>query len=1556
MSRRLTKEELDLQFEQFLKESVSDDSVEFGGGPKRPSVLDSLGKTPPPRVERQKTPPTTRPWWQDDDDDELGSLLGSGRSFRKSLRKTQPIHEEEEEEQRPRRRAAEEEEEGQGDADRSALGMGFISRDSLEPDDSVLASGPIDAVVRSGLDTLEEEEEERRRFFARLEGGANSTIDYSRLNRELDSTGSTLTTLPRRTALPEETKVEVEEEEEKEKESKPPDAQKASPGGSGDYSDDFDEDEASQGAKKSPELTPDRPGMLAKVSLHDSFNSGDEAVHPAEHSENSSRNEEEEEEEEEMEEKKEEVVKEDNKPAGKEDEEEEHAAEAPAGVSYGQSGASEVEALQEAYKQLSHLEESEVKDQSSLVGPLGGGTGNTLSSLMPPLTSTLKPVSTTESDLPTAEELMRPIGPDSSFTRGFSLQPVSEVELQAEETEMREERSSAGRGLLEEEKEKQKFEERSVSVTQHSSSIAEEVRRLLKEQGEAQGEETSPQPARVSRTKAKKRQPAWRPTIFAPTSSSLRKAQTPPPQPTPADSRPAQSLSQSQSQCTAGRSGPTAKTPSPLARRRQPNQEHPPSRIPTLAPQDHQPSRRPIVSQTVTIRAAESEASLRVSSDVMASVQSFAAFLQQQMEESINSCNQGGSLNTDTPHTPSKGPKQPPGEVLEGAGAGAAEQVVGAPSGALAPPKDGGEEAERLRLQLEQRGREAQRTEEELGRQIRALKQENYLLQSQLHRAEEACDGGLGGAGDPVTEEKLQQLQKDIREQETLLQGYQQENEKLYVQVKALKAQSKRSEEAMFTENQRLLHELAITRDKLSRSSVQRGAGVGSTSEPGYSVSELLVQVKGLERTEARLLEEARALRQEKQALEVDLDVMKKERDLAKLQTLNTSGELAYELKVVEQRHEEEVCGLRRRLQWYSENQELLDKDSGRLKAANAEISSLQEQVKSLMSQVETKACQQARKAKERAADAKRIMDLERQVKEMEEILRRRHPNSLPALMYAAAAASAAEEEKKDDEEEGERTTTTIPSQRQGVRSPSANPPHSTILLQRRVQRLEAELESRDEDAKRSLRALEQQFYTVKFKYEERIAELQRQLSETCQSPRKTGRPQEGGLEEGEDDKDQPEEEEEEGGAVLVASARSPQKGQKKTVGQKAESQSHDAALQTELASLRQQLSKLQQQHYGSNGAPLAPRSPGGAITQRSVRQAEEAMQQRVERLTAELNAKSRSLQELTRTVERLQRERRTMLSGHWGPPGVKGQDSGFRGHEEKAKGKSCAIGTSTTTTTTSAAAAAAAANKGTMTSLESFPATQDEKAYQPAEFAESHISEVLEERAALQERLAKIEEETRREMEELRRAASHAQAELQRVMDQSGQQLAAVSASHQRELEGLRAHHALEHSTSKVAELANQLRSQEIVVRHLRDQVKDLQLTKEALNVSKLREDTLQTQLTRLLEELKQAKDAHTPELRHFTSLERKILNMERRYAEREKELQQVMEETRVAARAEQEGELERWRRLAQSRGREVDAFRLELDAILDTLRELQRQGVVIPPPQQDTRIPWGR
>lgn len=46
------------------------------------------------------------------------------------------------------------------------------------------------SVLGLGLDTLEEQEE-KEQFFARLEKGLTSSIDYSRLNKELDSNDST---------------------------------------------------------------------------------------------------------------------------------------------------------------------------------------------------------------------------------------------------------------------------------------------------------------------------------------------------------------------------------------------------------------------------------------------------------------------------------------------------------------------------------------------------------------------------------------------------------------------------------------------------------------------------------------------------------------------------------------------------------------------------------------------------------------------------------------------------------------------------------------------------------------------------------------------------------------------------------------------------------------------------------------------------------------------------------------------------------------------------------------------------------------------------------------------------------------------------------------------------------------------------------------------------------------------------------------------------------------------------------------------------------------------
>lgn len=78
-------------------------------------------------------------------------------------------------------------------------------------------------------------------------------------------------------------------------------------------------------------------------------------------------------------------------------------------------------------------------------------------------------------------------------------------------------------------------------------------------------------------------------------------------------------------------------------------------------------------------------------------------------------------------------------------------------------------------------------------------------------------------------------------------------------------------------------------------------------------------------------------------------------------------------------------------------------------------------------------------------------------MKELEQILRSRNPNSLPALIYAAATSASYEDAGK-----------------------MSSSSRITALLERRIQRLEAELENHDEEAKRSLQVMEQQFHRVK--------------------------------------------------------------------------------------------------------------------------------------------------------------------------------------------------------------------------------------------------------------------------------------------------------------------------------------------------------------------------------------------------------------------------------------------------------------------------------------------
>lgn len=1405
MAHRFSKEDLDEQFEQFLKESLSDES--FGNEPKTTSnILESVGQT---RKKEPKKQPV--PWWISEDDSDDSRMYGSSGSFLKSRRLSRSIVEVDEDHV-------------EGFQLQQTGGVSVsLSRDSLEDNDSVVASGHNEQFGGVGLDTLEEQEE-KERFFANLENGASSTIDYSRLNKELDSNDSEALQ-----AFLSRNHPEMKEMEEEGSEDEPKNNEK-----SGDYSDDFEENSETNNDKVeqafTSEVNEEKAGMLAKVVL-DSQDSAIETQKVTEQQEA--------------------VVTEQNFPL-------EIAANEMngTGISSGQTN-SDIEALHQAYCHVEHsLGDT---DEQRINASKMEATENSSKEASQNKEGCPKNASTTESDLPTIEELMKPIKADSSFARGCDLEPRSSVKVTHSSTDdlaiclpLKEQQSDTilqnlNIGCLV----GQHHEQDNVSVQALTTQDHEDCHHEGASKN-YQGDEIKDyvlQKSSILHQDNKSNQVHQYSTWTKEDLNSVINKQVM--HKNIKNTAPTHKKKSLSGPYTSVRSSGYGRSSSPLKHLSTVNEKKglkegikkPVSKA--RSP----PRQKEIFSGTKLIQTATDPVSTR--KNYFATPGDPSASSLQQQAKARDSCLQTHNVSSYSP--PSIGRElYLLKRIQEAEEKWAAAHDLTQQLKATSLQKEKEMETKILEMKMQQ------------DKELFQLNQENYVLRTQLNKSEELnketkwahmCEKI------PKDGEMLKEIQKEVQNQEVLLQGYQQENERLYKQVKELQMNNKKNEENMFKENQRLMTELASLKEQMDKNNLL-SCGVQNPEPAGNkSFTDLLLELRAAKAKEANLLEDRKRLKQDKQALEVDLGQVKKERDLARTQIVSISEEKIYEMKIMEESYKEEIGRLQKRLQWFAENQELLDKDAARLRGAKEEIDKLKLEVDKLRNEAGNQSAQQKKRLKDRAADTKRIQDLERQVKEMEGILKRRHPNSLPALIYAAATAAS--------EGDGDASAKT----------------NTVDFLEKRVKKLELELEGKDDEAKKSLRAMEQQFQKIKLQYEKRVGELEQLLAYKLLSEPQKLQDQTANL------------------AALRQELCSINETHQVTVKN----------LEAEKDSLRNRIAQLERQKTVTGDPDLQS-------LEYQVDQAH--AKAKLVRLNQEMAVKDREIQDLTKTIERLQKERRIMLSN---------KDSA-----SKTDTKEKLLG---------------ASQKGAFSAIqrntrneEFFPGTLDDKIYQPNAFADSHISEVLQENAQLKEELERLTLELSQQRVKSQAALANSESVIRRTKENSEEYISALKASHQKELEKILCQHAVEHSTSKVAELNSKISTQEILIKHLQQQVSALQKDQEALTVSQMREEILQKEMAKLLEELKEAKENQSPEMKNFVCLDRKIKHLEARYEQREQELQQVIQQTQQIAEVEQFQETEKWRKLALLKNQELEKFRVELDSMLDVLRQLQKQGVIIP------------
>ena len=87
----------------------------------------------------------------------------------------------------------------------------------------------------------------------------------------------------------------------------------------------------------------------------------------------------------------------------------------------------------------------------------------------------------------------------------------------------------------------------------------------------------------------------------------------------------------------------------------------------------------------------------------------------------------------------------------------------------------------------------------------------------------------------------------------------------------------------------------------------------------------------------------------------------------------------------------------------------------------------------------------------------------------MEEVIKRRHPNSIPAMIYAASA---------------------VPNETKAYENADRQAP-SKLFLEKRIKSLEKELEEKDLDNSKKIRAIEQKYNSMSLRYEDHIKQLE---------------------------------------------------------------------------------------------------------------------------------------------------------------------------------------------------------------------------------------------------------------------------------------------------------------------------------------------------------------------------------------------------------------------------------------------------------------------------------
>lgn len=222
-------------------------------------------------------------------------------------------------------------------------------------------------------------------------------------------------------------------------------------------------------------------------------------------------------------------------------------------------------------------------------------------------------------------------------------------------------------------------------------------------------------------------------------------------------------------------------------------------------------------------------------------------------------------------------------------------------------------------------------------------------------------------------------------------------------------------------------------------------------------------------------------------------------------------------------------------------------------------------------------------------------------------------------------------------------------------------------------------------------------------------------------------------------------------------------------------------------------------------------------------------------------------------------------------------------------------------------------------------------KGYDPARFEPSipgqkeGVERLEQENVMLREELLRLEEDYRG-------------LQTKRLQD-----LNLLQEQHEAEMDRLISDHMARHSNSRIADLLGQISTQQIIISHLKDQLKQLDEYREEIEVLRAERDHLEKSNMDLRKKVSDFRSIQTPEMLQYEALQEKLSELERRHETREQKLQAMLRDL-LRRNAEQRAVTGGDRSAATmkekllDKNRQLCLYRAEMDRILETLREFSR------------------